>query len=552
MWLQVPDSMDQQGVTMSTDARVQQAVERRRARASGGVDLPASTPAERGSAPPASAADQGISRLSRRSSYGGSSAGSEVHEVDEEPPEGASEEQLLEQLPGAFERMKTDEARRRRVAIEARGAAGPPAQKRARSAPAVAVAQRQALAQERLDAQKQFQQKPAATSARSDAADRGPGVGSAQWFARRAASMASLHALVAPASAAASAQPRAGRHASVSIGRRRNKTRVIDVLDKVAGWSIADAEPPATMADPPAPLDDSVTDVSWQAAQRLGVGQGGGVRALYESRREERDLQRTRESQASRGEDEDGEWADGGNFTGSQSFASQKHWRPTLEARQRQRKAKQLLSELQEVWSVDGMKERGDGTYAISQFRSAVATSLVPPPASTLPWPTVSLSSQATTIPAGKVPKKTKIPKVPKKSPQAMAAAAAAQKLEQAIANTKAELASLPKPAVDQVSHQLLILAQSSLNPHPILTESCHSWRKARSAQHVSRSLPRTSASLPARSASGGRMRPPRRASFSTCRRSRTAYQTDWRVTVSVHKQSAVACSVRYCLTDGL
>ena len=274
--------------------------------------------------------------------------------------------------------------------------------------------------------------------------------------------MASLHALVDPAFAAgapAATQPRGlnGRHTSVSIGRRRSKSSAsaaVSGLDKVAGWSIADAEPPATVADPPSPVDDSVGDVGWQAAQRLGVGEGGGVRALYESRREERDLQRTREFRAARGEDldrsadEDGEWEDRPPAVASQSFASQKHWQPTLEARQKQRKAKQLLSELQEVWSFDGMRARGDGAFALSQLRSAVATSLVPPPASTLPWPSVSVSNQAvSSLPAGKVPSKKQMPKVPKKSPQAMAAAVAAQKREKAIESTRAELASLPKPA---------------------------------------------------------------------------------------------------------
>ena len=460
----VPESMDQGGVTLSTDERVRQAVERRRnaQQQKGGTSTGSHAGNGDEEGGPANgkrraAATDGASR-SITAETGGSAAIDRAEGFD--PVGGASgyerqsateAEQLLERLPGDFERIKADEARRRQMALEARGASPPQVRgegngllaKKPRylNAPA-AVAQREALARDREEAQRQFQKQPvpgpraASTTGASTvpATATAAAVGSSAWFARRAASMASLNALVAPTSLDGASQSRRSSRGSVSIGRRRIRNRVG-----------TDAAAPADTSSNGAAVYDTMVSFNGGTRPRIATQQDSGVRTLYEKR------QSSQENRRDSGNDRSSSSSGAGRMLsrrqsdhetyggsdeedqavpwGERSFAAEKHWRPVLQIRQQQRKAKALLSVLEESgWSLSACQRNCDKETAavvVAHWHAAGmgGRSLVPPPAATLPWPVSSTAAigveghaSAAALGGANPLLRTKIPRVPKKT----------------------------------------------------------------------------------------------------------------------------------------
>ncbi len=425
----VPESMNQGGVTLSTDDRVRQAVERRRLqhaqqqKAQTGVSV--STAGSIAGGKRSGPSNQNLQGAMTDGSLGSNernvvetggsasgTAGDSVSSSKMETHAATEAEELLKQLPGDFERIKANEARRRRVAVEARGAS--PKKPRYLNAPA-AVAQREALVRDREEAQRQFQksqqtQSPQNASGTSTASCAGASsapvssvsVGSSLWFAKRAASMASLNALIAPKNSDGATQSHRSPWGSVSIGRRRNR--------KCTGPDVsAQAEVPTVASSNGAMRSNTVGHQNSAAAERLGIGQNGGVRALYEKRKSLREndsddshLSRSATSHTPGARPDHHETNDDSGEDDeamprrARSFAAEQHWRPVLQIRQRQRKAKTLLSVLEETgWSLGALQRNCDKSMAavvVSQWHAAGmgGRSLVPPPAATLPWPVAS------------------------------------------------------------------------------------------------------------------------------------------------------------------
>ena len=461
--------MDQDGVTLSTDERVRQAVERRRnAQQQKGSTGATSTNSQAGNEHEdgpahwkrhAAAIDEASNSITADNETGGSAATDRaegfgpVGGVSGYERQAATEaEQLLERLPGEFERIKADEARRRRMALEARGAS--PQQVRAEAssgdsrvlakkpryldAPA-AVAQREALARDRSEAQRQFQKQPvpspravsttSASTATVTATASAVAVGSSAWFARRAASMASLNALIAPTNSVGASQSRRNSRGSVSIGRRRNQNLVG-----------TDAAAPAVTSSNGAALYDT----NCGTRRHVTNQQDSGVRALYHKRQPSQEIRRdsgnVRSSNSSsaghmlsrRHSDHqtygDSDKEDQVLPWGERSIAAEKHWRPVLQIRQQQRKAKALLSVLEESgWSLSECQKNCDKATAavvVAHWHAAGmgGRSLVPPPAATLPWPvsstaTIGVEGRASAALLGGANPllRNKIPRVPKK-----------------------------------------------------------------------------------------------------------------------------------------
>ena len=361
----VPAGMGKVGtVSLSTDERVQQAVAMRRSRSAGAAEARIrATDAPAGATPQAAAP-----------------AGSSDGDATAPDPE-AGPQQLLADLPAAFRKMRSDAARRARMSTEARGAPS---------------------ASARADAKQRRRQSdgPSPAKAGGDhAGQNGPkreSVGSAKWFASRAASMASLNALVGPPQSEEESDS-AQRDDGPGTGQR------------------SAAVPPDARGERKGPSPSRSRQV-YAPPSRVQA-------------------ERFRQERAERA---DVELQRAGREAGT-STAGERHWRPSVKVRRQQRRTEALLGSLEESWN---MARPSASIPVAATFSGALAISLVPPPAATLPWPHVQPERAGSDVPnATERPKQAsrmRIPKKPRPAPKAEGAGTGARSTEATAADNKA------------------------------------------------------------------------------------------------------------------